>query len=78
MIHYLDELNHASVIDGCRLSRAKILVLPSIKNVSHAEAACSVKNEPGKKLLTRTVCSRWTATSGHWRGYRAAEKYGRS
>jgi len=46
-----DQLNHASIIDGARLSRAKILVFEH-KNLADAEARlASVKNEPGKKLL---------------------------
>jgi glycine C-acetyltransferase len=46
-----DQLNHASIIDGARLSRAKILVFEH-KNLADAEAKLvSVKNEPGKKLL---------------------------
>src|SRR5437588_1310580 len=46
-----DELNHASIIDGARLSRAKILVFEH-KNVADAEAKlASVKDQPGKKLL---------------------------
>ena len=46
-----DELNHASIIDGARLSRAKIKVFRH-KDTAHAEELLNeVKNEPGKKLL---------------------------
>jgi glycine C-acetyltransferase len=46
-----DQLNHASIIDGARLSRAKILVFEH-KNIAQAEERlASVKNESGKKLL---------------------------
>jgi glycine C-acetyltransferase len=46
-----DELNHASIIDGARLSRAKIKVFRH-KDTAHAEEQLNeIKNEPGKKLL---------------------------
>ncbi|MFI5087578.1 MAG: glycine C-acetyltransferase [Terriglobales bacterium] len=46
-----DELNHASIIDGARLSKAKILVFRH-KDVAHAEEQLkSVANQSGRKLL---------------------------
>jgi len=46
-----DQLNHASIIDGARLSRAKILVF-NHKDMAHAEEQlASVKDQPGRKLL---------------------------
>ena len=46
-----DELNHASIIDGARLSRAKILVFRH-KDIAHAEEQlASIKDQPGNKLL---------------------------
>jgi len=46
-----DELNHASIIDGARLSRAKIKVFRH-KDMAHAEELLKeVANEPGRKLL---------------------------
>src|SRR6202171_5555389 len=46
-----DQLNHASIIDGARLSKAKILVFRH-KDIGHAEEQlASVKSQPGKKLL---------------------------
>ena len=46
-----DELNHASIIDGARLSRAKIKVFRH-KDAAHAEEQLeSIKNEPGHKLV---------------------------
>ena len=46
-----DELNHASIIDGARLSRAKIKVFRH-KDVAHCEELLKeVQYEPGRKLV---------------------------
>src|ERR1700682_5681625 len=72
-----DELNHASIIDGCRLSRAKILVFRH-KDVAHAEEQlASVKNQPGKKLLISDGVFSMDGDIGPLPGLcEAAEKYG--
>ena len=46
-----DELNHASIIDGCRLSKAKIHVFPH-KDIDAAHKILeSLAPQPGRKLL---------------------------
>jgi len=46
-----DELNHASIIDGARLSRAKIKVFRH-KDAAHAEEILKeIASEPGRKLI---------------------------
>jgi glycine C-acetyltransferase len=72
-----DALNHASIIDGARLSRAKILVFRH-KDISHAEEQlASVKDEPGKKLLITDGVFSMDGDIGPLPGLCAlAEKYG--
>src|SRR5579862_2377531 len=46
-----DELNHASIIDGCRLSKAKIHVFRHRDHAAAEEHLAALKDQPGRKLL---------------------------
>ncbi len=46
-----DELNHASIIDGCRLSRAKIHVFPHKDHEKAGQILEQLAGVPGRKLL---------------------------
>ncbi|MBM3755016.1 MAG: glycine C-acetyltransferase [Acidobacteria bacterium] len=46
-----DELNHASIIDGCRLSRSKIHVFAHGNVEAAEEKLAALAAEPGRKLL---------------------------
>ncbi|MGA3023136.1 MAG: glycine C-acetyltransferase [Bryobacteraceae bacterium] len=46
-----DALNHASIIDGCRLSRAKIHVFPHRDPAAAAVLLRDLADKPGRKLL---------------------------
>jgi len=46
-----DELNHASIIDGCRLSRAKIHVFPHKDVEAAGRLLAGLDAAPGRKLL---------------------------
>ncbi len=72
-----DELNHASIIDGARLSRAKILVFRH-KDMAHAEEQlASVKDQPGRKLLISDGVFSMDGDIGPLPGVcEVAEKYG--
>src|SRR5882724_7893484 len=72
-----DALNHASIIDGARLSKAKILVFRH-KDIAHAEEQlASIKDEPGKKLLISDGVFSMDGDIGPLPGLcDAAEKYG--
>src|SRR5215472_670131 len=46
-----DALNHASIIDGCRLSKAKIHVFPHKDTARAGQILEELKDVPGRKLL---------------------------
>jgi glycine C-acetyltransferase len=46
-----DELNHASIIDGCRLSRAKIHVFPHKDHEAAGRILTELDSTPGRKLV---------------------------
>jgi glycine C-acetyltransferase len=46
-----DELNHASIIDGCRLSRAKIHVFPHKDTAAAESILAGLDSAAGRKLL---------------------------
>src|SRR5437660_3935443 len=46
-----DELNHASIIDGCRLSRAKIHVFPHKDAAAAEKILAELDSVSGRKLL---------------------------
>src|ERR1700740_3416970 len=72
-----DALNHASIIDGARLSKAQILVFRH-KDVVHAEEQLdSVKDQAGKKLLITDGVFSMDGDIGPLPGLcNLAEKYG--
>ncbi len=72
-----DELNHASIIDGCRLSKAKIHVFPH-KDVAAAEKILAeLDSAPGRKLLITDGVFSMDGDIGPLPGLvEAAEKHG--
>src|ERR1043165_7216798 len=72
-----DELNHASIIDGCRLSKAKIHVFPH-KGVAAAEKILAdLANVAGRKLLSSDGVFSMDGDIGPLPGLvEAAEKHG--
>jgi glycine C-acetyltransferase len=72
-----DELNHASIIDGCRLSRARIHVFPH-KDVAAAEKLLAeLDASPGRKLLISDGVFSMDGDIGPLPGLvEAAEKHG--
>jgi len=72
-----DELNHASIIDGCRLSRAAIHVFPHKDAAAAEKKLADLAGTPGRKLLISDGVFSMDGDIGPLRGLAdVAEKYG--
>ena len=72
-----DELNHASIIDGCRLSRAKIHVFPHKDTAAAERKLADLDGQPGRKLLITDGVFSMEGDIGPLPGLvEAAEKHG--
>ncbi len=72
-----DELNHASIIDGCRLSKAKIHVFPHKDAAAAAKILADLGSVPGRKLLISDGVFSMDGDIGPLPGLvEAAEQYG--
>jgi len=72
-----DELNHASIIDGCRLSKAKIHVFPHKDTAAAGRILGELDGKPGRKLLITDGVFSMDGDIGPLPGLvEAAEKYG--
>jgi glycine C-acetyltransferase len=72
-----DELNHASIIDGCRLSRAKIHVFPHKDAAAAEKILAELDSVPGRKLVITDGVFSMDGDIGALPGLtEAAEKHG--
>jgi len=72
-----DELNHASIIDGCRLSKAKIHVFPHKDAAAAEKILAELDSVPGRKLLISDGVFSMDGDIGALPGLaEAAEKHG--
>jgi glycine C-acetyltransferase len=72
-----DELNHASIIDGCRLSKAKIHVFPHKDTAAAERKLADLDGKPGRKLLITDGVFSMDGDIGPLPGLvEAAEKHG--
>ena len=72
-----DELNHASIIDGCRLSRAKIHVFAHKDTGAAERKLADLDGQPGRKLLITDGVFSMDGDIGPLPGLvEAAEKHG--
>ena len=63
---FSDELNHASIIDGCRLVARRDVRLPPLRRRAPRLGAASEAVRPRRADRDRLASSRWTATSRRW------------
>ncbi|MBS1124507.1 MAG: 8-amino-7-oxononanoate synthase [Deltaproteobacteria bacterium] len=54
---FSDELNHASIIDGCRLARAEVVVVPHRDLVALEQALADVRGPRRKLVVTESLFS---------------------
>lgn len=72
-----DELNHASIIDGCRLSKAKIHVFPHKDAAAAGKILEELRSVPGRKLVISDGVFSMDGDIGSLPGLTAcAEQYG--
>ncbi len=72
-----DELNHASIIDGCRLSKARIHVFPHKDTAAAEKILAELDSAPGHKLLISDGVFSMDGDIGALPGLvEAAEKHG--
>jgi len=72
-----DELNHASIIDGCRLSKARIHVFPHKDVAAAGKILADLESVPGRKLLISDGVFSMDGDIGPLPGLvEAAEKHG--
>jgi glycine C-acetyltransferase len=72
-----DELNHASIIDGCRLSKARIHVFPHKDAAAAEKILAELDSAPGRKLLISDGVFSMDGDIGALPGLaEAAEKHG--